>query len=161
MTICTMQQKLKTVSCEPAILAKAQRPSFKFKISLLSHLVSNPPFPDTHLSTLTPENVRRGAFAEADLAYVFEAEDTAGEGVVAPVKGSYSTKVTSLVRGVMRLPDDEKCIIFSEWDDMLELISRALDENSIAHQRCKGGKAVSKGVASFRSDPGNPVVLRV
>ena len=54
MTIRTMQQKPKTVSCEPAILAKALRPSFKFKISLPSHLVSNPPFPVTHLSTLTP-----------------------------------------------------------------------------------------------------------
>lgn len=98
----------------------------------------------------------RGAFAEADLAYVFEAEDSTGEGSAALVKGSFSTKVASLVRGVMRLPADEKCIIFSEWDDMLELISRALDENSIAHQRCKGGKAVSKGVASFRADPGTP-----
>ena len=46
-----------------------------------------------------------------------------------------------------------QCIIFSEWDDMLELIARALAENGIKHQRCKGGKAVSIGVAAFRADP--------
>ena len=69
------------------------------------------------------------------------------------VKGSYSTKIVSLVRGLKRLPDGEKAIVFSEWEDMLKLLSHALDANDIPHQRCKGSKSVSKGVARFKRDP--------
>ena len=37
-----------------------------------------------------------------------------GIGDEVEVKGSYSTKIVALVRGLMSLPDGEKAIVFSE-----------------------------------------------
>ena len=49
-----------------------------------------------------------------------------GSSAGSEVKGSWGTKVTSIVEEVQRLPAGEKCLIFSQWDDMLSLIGRAL-----------------------------------
>ena len=42
------------------------------------------------------------------------------------VKGSWGTKVTAVVDRVLSLPDCDKCLIFSQWDDLLTLISKSL-----------------------------------
>lgn len=65
-----------------------------------------------------------------------------------------STKIVALVRGLKRLQDGEKALVFSEWEDMLGLLSHALEKNGIQHLRCKGAKAISKGLAIFKKDPG-------
>jgi E3 ubiquitin-protein ligase SHPRH len=75
------------------------------------------------------------------------------------VKGSYSTKIVAVVQGLKRLPDGEKAIVFSEWEDMLELLSHALHANGIRHVRCKGTKAISKGLSLFKQDPEVRAVL--
>jgi hypothetical protein len=37
---------------------------------------------------------------------------------VSDVRGSWGTKVTALVAEVLRLPPDDKCLVFSEWDEV-------------------------------------------
>jgi len=34
--------------------------------------------------------------------------------------------------------------VFSSWEDMLQLIARALTDNGVRHVRCKGGQTISK-----------------
>ena len=75
------------------------------------------------------------------------------------VKGSYSTKIVALVRGLMSLPAGEKAIVFSEWEDMLALLSHALTANGISHRRCKGGKSISDGLKAFKQDADMRAVL--
>ena len=65
-----------------------------------------------------------------------------------------STKIVALVRALKSLEEGEKAIVFSEWEDMLALLSHALKKNGIEHLRCKGSKAISKGLAIFKKDPG-------
>jgi hypothetical protein len=85
---------------------------------------------------------RRG-FSEEDLSYVFGDDRTEDANGASPsassahilVKGSYSTKVTSLVREILALPEGDKAIVFSEWDDMLQIISTALTENEVCFMR--------------------------
>jgi hypothetical protein len=40
-------------------------------------------------------------------------------------------KIVAPVRGLKRLKEGEKAIVFSEWDDMLKILSKALDANGI------------------------------
>lgn len=82
-----------------------------------------------------------------------------GEDELEQVKGSYSTKIVALVRALKRLQDGEKALVFSEWEDMLGLLSHALEKNGIQHLRCKGAKAISKGLAIFKKDPEMRAVL--
>lgn len=63
------------------------------------------------------------------------------------------------MRALKRLPGDEKAIVFSSWDDMLQLISRALSENSVRHVRCKGGQTISKGLKEFKASSDQRVLL--
>lgn len=41
------------------------------------------------------------------------------------VKGSWGTKVTAVVEEVLKLPEGDKCLVFSVWDDMLSLLEKA------------------------------------
>jgi SNF2 family DNA or RNA helicase len=40
-------------------------------------------------------------------------------------------KIVAPVRGLKQLKEGEKAIVFSEWEDMLKLLSHALDLNGI------------------------------
>ena len=62
----------------------------------------------------------------------------------------------ALVRAIKKLEDGEKAIVFSEWEDMLQLLSHALKTNGIEHVRCKGSKSISKGLSVFKKDSGSP-----
>jgi hypothetical protein len=72
--------------------------------------------------------------------------------------GLGSTKIVALVRAIKKLEDVEKA--FSEWEDMLQLLSHALQTNGIEHVRCKGSKSISKGLSIFKNDPGLGLGLR-
>ena len=74
--------------------------------------------------------------------------------------GLGNTKIVALVRAIKKLEDVEKAIVFSEWEDMLQLLSHALQTNGIEHVRCKGSKSISKGLSIFKNDPGLGLGLR-
>ncbi|ODN03793.1 E3 ubiquitin-protein ligase SHPRH [Orchesella cincta] len=52
------------------------------------------------------------------------------------VKGSHSTKVEAIVETLLQLQEShpgEKCIIFSTWNDVLEIVAAALNQNDIKY----------------------------
>ncbi|KAL1518983.1 hypothetical protein AB1Y20_003252 [Prymnesium parvum] len=69
------------------------------------------------------------------------------------VKGSWGTKVTAVVEQVMNLPQNDKCLIFSWWEDMLSLIDRALKENGVQFARIHSQAKLEATLTSFRQRP--------
>ena len=60
--------------------------------------------------------------------------------------------VTVIIEQVLALPDADKCLIFSQWDDMLALIGRALAENGVAFRRLQGRATLDAALHGFRHD---------
>ena len=73
---------------------------------------------------------------------------------------SYLAKVTAVVEAVMGLPDGAKCLIFSQWDDMLSLLAKALEANGVAHRRLQGALRPATLCASlYHAAPPPPCVI--
>ena len=68
------------------------------------------------------------------------------------VQGSWGTKVTAIVEQAQSLPAGDKCLIFSQWDDMLSLIGRALGVNGVPFRRLHGAAKLEAALAGFRQD---------
>lgn len=66
------------------------------------------------------------------------------------VKGSWGTKVTAVVETVLGLPVADKCLIFSQWDDLLSLIAKALGENGVRHGRLHGKQTLDAELHAFK-----------
>ena len=60
------------------------------------------------------------------------------------------TKVTAIVEKVMALPPGDKCLVFSQWDDMLALIGRALSKNAVPYRRWQGRAKLDAALHGFR-----------
>ena len=98
----------------------------------LTHTFSRPLFPPPSLGRAVGRYTKcptcRSPCNHRDLTYVYDRLGGGGEGAGAEgqagggqkpseeveVKGSYSTKIVALVRGLMGLPDGDKAIVFSE-----------------------------------------------
>jgi SNF2 family DNA or RNA helicase len=70
------------------------------------------------------------------------------------VKGSHSTKVEAIVETLIELQESHpggKCIIFSSWVDVLEIIAKALIQNDISHCLLnQSGKKFQKELDRFK-----------
>lgn len=74
------------------------------------------------------------------------------EDVCLQLKGSYSSKIDEIVRCVLKLRKEEsdvKIIIFSHWDNILNVIKRALESNSITYRVNTGN--FSKMIHEFKN----------
>ena len=60
--------------------------------------------------------------------------------------------MTAIVEQVQALPAGDKCLIFSQWDDLLLLISKALSANGVQHARLQGRQTFDSELAQFRSN---------
>jgi E3 ubiquitin-protein ligase SHPRH len=75
-----------------------------------------------------------------------------GSQIARSVKGSWGTKVTRLVADVMDVKDlGEKSIVFSQWEDMLEVVEHALAANEVKYVRAKSLTKLGDSVKAFRS----------
>ncbi|KAJ3207758.1 hypothetical protein HDU67_007260 [Dinochytrium kinnereticum] len=73
-----------------------------------------------------------------------------------PTKGSFGTKIDTLLKHLLYLRADDptcKALIFSQWDQVLNILSAALQFNSIAFVRMEGGKKSKEAVRRFKEDP--------
>ncbi|BBN01240.1 E3 ubiquitin-protein ligase SHPRH [Marchantia polymorpha subsp. ruderalis] len=71
------------------------------------------------------------------------------------VKGDYGTKITAIVRRMKLVTSKDpqvKVLIFSTWQDVLEVIGHALKENGIRSARVKGSN-LQKALQEFRGLP--------
>jgi E3 ubiquitin-protein ligase SHPRH len=62
---------------------------------------------------------------------------------VIEVKGSWGTKLENVVRKILSIiakEKDAKVLVFSQWNDVLILMARALQENQIKFVNLLGGK---------------------
>jgi len=74
------------------------------------------------------------------------------------IKGSWGTKVDRLVSDLMDVIEkSEKSIIFSQWDDMLIIVGKALEVNQIEYVRPKTRSKMGGVINIFRN--GNVPVL--
>lgn len=73
------------------------------------------------------------------------------------VRGNYSTKIESIVRQVVLLTKNDrtaKCLIFSTWNDVLDLLAGALRENRIQFAYLQsGGGRFQQNLMQFKTNP--------
>ncbi|XP_023567976.1 E3 ubiquitin-protein ligase SHPRH isoform X2 [Octodon degus] len=75
----------------------------------------------------------RQTTAHKEISYVFTSEQASQEEDI-PVKGSHSTKVEAVVRTLMKIQLTDpgaKALVFSTWQDVLDIISKALTDNNM------------------------------
>ena len=78
------------------------------------------------------------------------------------VKGSWGTKVTRLVADVLDVSDrSEKSIVFSMWEDMLDVVEEALQVNSVSFVRATSLRKIAESTKRFRSSDCTVLLLNV
>ncbi|GAX16412.1 E3 ubiquitin-protein ligase SHPRH [Fistulifera solaris] len=76
------------------------------------------------------------------------------------VKGSWGTKVTRLVADVLDIRDKgEKGVIFSQWEDMLDIVQGALTENGVLLARATSMRHIGSRSETFLRDRACTVLL--
>jgi len=81
-----------------------------------------------------------------------------------PVKGSYGTKMEAVIRQLILLSRNEidtpsKTLVFSEWNDVLEVLSRALRDNAIPFCRVTNKASFHKTIDTFKREEQFRVLL--
>lgn len=81
------------------------------------------------------------------------------------VRGGYGTKLEAVVRRVMAIRDkmpDDRIIIFSTWQDALDIVAHALSQNDLPCLYPKTRKAFDQSISQFRvSSASTPKTARV
>ncbi len=68
------------------------------------------------------------------------------------IKGDWGTKVNRLMKDVIdAVRDGDKSVIFSQWDEMLNVVAEALGANQILFIRPRSGKLFGEDITRFRS----------
>ncbi|KAK9167890.1 hypothetical protein Syun_000030 [Stephania yunnanensis] len=71
------------------------------------------------------------------------------------VQGSYGTKVEAVVRRILwvKFTDpDGKVLVFSSWNDVLDVLEHALSANDISFLRMKGGRKSHIAISKFKGE---------
>ncbi|KAI8848832.1 SNF2 family N-terminal domain-containing protein [Chytridium lagenaria] len=79
-----------------------------------------------------------------------------------PITGSFGTKIDTIVRHLLYLRQTDpgcKSLVFSQWEQVLYILSAALQANHIRFVRMEGGKRGSDAVQKFREDAGLEVFM--
>lgn len=81
----------------------------------------------------------------------FQAEDLPEDSIA--INGSYGTKIEAVTRRILWITSrdkEAKVLVFSSWNDVLDVLSHALDANSITYVRMKGGRKSHDAIAKFK-----------
>eukprot|EP00794_Sanderia_malayensis_P003768 gene3768-4290_t len=121
----------------------------------------------SNLSTRKAINIkcplcRTRTFAE-DISFVILNADDSKEKSDIAVKGSYSVKIEAVVRRILKInheDPDGKIIVFSTWQNVLDLISKALTDNDIIFRYgSKSKRHFQACLADFKKIPSVKVIL--
>ncbi|KAI3458420.1 hypothetical protein Pfo_015083 [Paulownia fortunei] len=69
------------------------------------------------------------------------------------VQGSYSTKIEAVTRRILWINSTDpkaKILVFSSWNDVLDVLQHAFTANSISYIRMKGGRKSQIAISHFR-----------
>ena len=78
------------------------------------------------------------------------------------LEGSFGTKIAAILRHIKYLNElepDVKCLVFSQWELMLDILARAFDKNSISYVKLEGSIAKHQAVSKFHHDASVKVLL--
>ena len=78
------------------------------------------------------------------------------------VKGSWGTKVHRLVSDILKVSDlGEKSIVFSMWEDMLDVVEEALNMNRVTYVRATSLAKIPESTKRFRCRDCSVLLLNV
>ncbi|XP_068008539.1 E3 ubiquitin-protein ligase SHPRH [Melanerpes formicivorus] len=103
----------------------------------------------------------RQTTSHKEISYVFTAE-TANQEDDIPVKGSHSTKVEAVVRTLKKIQFKDpgaKSLVFSTWQDVLDIISKALYDNNMIFSQINGISKFQENLSAFKYDPNINILL--
>lgn len=103
----------------------------------------------------------RQTTSHKEISYVFTAE-TANQEDDIPVKGSHSTKVEAVVRTLKRIQFKDpgaKSLVFSTWQDVLDIIAKALYDNNMTFSQINGISKFQENLSAFKYDPKINILL--
>ncbi|KAK7385443.1 hypothetical protein VNO78_31163 [Psophocarpus tetragonolobus] len=69
------------------------------------------------------------------------------------VKGSYGTKIEAVTRRILWVKANDhraKVLVFSSWNDVLDVLEHAFAANNITYIRMKGGRKAHVSISQFR-----------
>ncbi|XP_028782280.1 LOW QUALITY PROTEIN: E3 ubiquitin-protein ligase SHPRH [Neltuma alba] len=69
------------------------------------------------------------------------------------VKGSYGTKIEAIAKRILWIKSTDpkaKVLVFSSWNDVLDVLEHAFAANSITYIRMKGGRKSHVAISQFR-----------
>nr|XP_033793202.1 E3 ubiquitin-protein ligase SHPRH isoform X2 [Geotrypetes seraphini]XP_033793203.1 E3 ubiquitin-protein ligase SHPRH isoform X2 [Geotrypetes seraphini] len=103
----------------------------------------------------------RQTTSHKEIAYVFTTE-TANQEKDILVKGSHSTKVEAVVRTLMKIQIQDpgaKALVFSTWQDVLDIIGKALQDNNMMYAQINGINKFQENLCAFKYDPDINILL--
>ncbi|XP_042300764.1 E3 ubiquitin-protein ligase SHPRH isoform X2 [Sceloporus undulatus] len=103
----------------------------------------------------------RQTTSHKEISYVFTAETPNQEDDI-PVKGSHSTKVEAVVRTLKKIQFKDpgaKSLVFSTWQDVLDIIAKALYDNNMEFAQINGINKFQENLSAFKYDPKINILL--
>ncbi|XP_057715689.1 E3 ubiquitin-protein ligase SHPRH isoform X2 [Corythoichthys intestinalis] len=94
----------------------------------------------------------RQTTSHAEISYVFTTQVSSQDQDI-PVKGSHSTKVEAVVRTLKKIQmcdPGAKCLVFSTWQSVLDIIAKALFDNSMEFSQINGIQKFQENLSSFK-----------
>ncbi|XP_056914491.1 E3 ubiquitin-protein ligase SHPRH isoform X2 [Takifugu flavidus] len=96
----------------------------------------------------------RQTTSHTEISYVFTAQSSNQDQEI-PVKGSHSTKVEAVVRTLKKIQVTDpgaKCLVFSTWLSVLDIIAKALFDNNMEFSQINGIHKFQENLSSFKYD---------
>ncbi|KAE8601657.1 hypothetical protein XENTR_v10013750 [Xenopus tropicalis] len=103
----------------------------------------------------------RQTTSHKEISYVFTSEGANQEQDI-PVKGSHSTKVEAVVRTLIKIQTQDpgaKSLVFSTWQDVLDIIAKALQDNNLVFSQINGIHKFQENLSAFKYDPKINILL--
>ncbi|XP_053701712.1 E3 ubiquitin-protein ligase SHPRH [Synchiropus splendidus] len=94
----------------------------------------------------------RQTTSHAEISYVFTTHSSSQDQDI-PVKGSHSTKVEAVVRTLKKIhltDPGAKCLVFSTWQSVLDIIAKALFHNNMEFSQINGIHKFQENLSSFK-----------
>lgn len=103
----------------------------------------------------------RQTTSHAEISYVFTAQSSSKDQDI-PVKGSHSTKVEAVVRTLKKIQMTDpgaKCLVFSTWQSVLDIIAKALFDNNMEFSQINGIHKFQENLSSFKYEENINILL--
>ncbi|CAK6966018.1 E3 ubiquitin-protein ligase SHPRH [Scomber scombrus] len=94
----------------------------------------------------------RQTTSHTEISYVFTTQSSSQDQDI-PVKGSHSTKVEAVVRTLKKIQVTDpgaKCLVFSTWQCVLDIIAKALFDNNMDFSQINGIHKFQENLSSFK-----------